>query len=404
MHRSRELAEGRLAPHDGLHELDGGEDAVARGGKLAEDDVARLLAADTAAGGTHVLPHVAVAHLRLGVLDAGLVERLVETQVAHDGRGDLVGHQVALVLHVARADVHNLVAVNQVAVLVDGQAAVGVAIVGKTTVQALGAHELLQGLDMRGTHAGVDIGAVGLAADGVDLRAHGLKHAACDGPRSAVGAVQADALATQGEDALRDEEAHVAIAAGEVILDRAHLGARGPRKLGALEAQAVDLAVEVGLDERDEVVAGLLAVAVHELDAVVGVRVVRSAYHDATVEILGARDIGDAGRRGDVHGVCVATAGRNAAGQGILKHVAGTTRVLAENDACAARLVVTRMQLAGQTLELAVVPAQEAADLKGVLGRKTHARFAAETVGAEILSHKEPVLRNVERSRRLCLR
>ena len=189
-----------------------------------------------------------------------------------------------------------------------------------------------------------------------------------------------------------------------MILNRAHLGARGPRKLGALEAQAVDLAVEVSLDERNEVVAGLLAVAVHELDAVVIVRVVRGAHHDAAVEILGAGDVGDAGRRGDMHGICVATAGSDATGQGILKHVAGTTRVLAENDACAARLVVARMQLAGQALELAVVPAQEAADFKGVLGRKAHARFAAETVGAEILSHKKPVLRNVERTGRLCLR
>ena len=366
--------------------------------------MARLLAADTAAGGTHVLPHVAVAHLRLGVLDAGLVEGLVEAQVAHDGRGDLVGHKVALVLHVARADVHDLVAVNQVAVLVDGQAAVSIAVVGKTAVQALGTHELLQGLDMRGAHASVDVGTVGLATDGVDLCAHGLEHAACDGPRSAVGTVQADALATQGEDALRDEEAHVAVAAGKVILNRAHLGARGPGKLGALEAQAVDLTVEVSLDECDEVVAGLLAVAVHELDAVVVVRVVRGAYHDAAVEILGAGDIGDAGRRGDVHGVCVTAAGSDTAGQGILKHVAGTARVLADDDARAARLVVARMQLAGQALELAVVPAQEAADFKGVLGRKAHARFAAETVGAEILSHKEPVLRNVERTGRICLR
>ena len=177
-----------------------------------------------------------------------------------------------------------------------------------------------------------------------------------------------------------------------MILDRAHLGARGPRKLRALEAQAVDLAVEVGLDECDEVVAGLLAVAVHELDAVVVVRVVRGAHHDAAVKILGAGDIGNAGRRGDVHGICVATAGSDTAGQGILKHVAGTTRVLAENDACAARLVVTRMQLTGQALELAVVPAQETADFKGVLGRKAHARFAAETVGAEILSHKNQSL------------
>ena len=288
--------------------------------------------------------------------------------------------------------------------LVNGQAAVGIAVVGKTAVQALSAHKLLQGLDVRGTHAGVDVGAVGLTADGVDLRAHGLEHAARNGPGSAVGTVQADALATQGEDALRDEEAHVAVAAGEVILDRAHLGARGPRKLRALEAQAVDLAVEVGLDECDEVVAGLLAVAVHELDAVVVVRVVRGAHHDAAVKILGAGDIGNAGRRGDVHGICVATAGSDTAGQGILKHVAGTTRVLADDDARAARFVITRVQLAGQALELAVVPAQETADLKGVLSREAHARFAAETVGAEILSHKEPVLRNVERTGRICLR
>ena len=182
MHGRGQLGERGLAPHDGLHELDGGEDAVAGGGELAEDDVARLLAADAAARLAHVLPHVAVTHLGLRVLDARLVESLVQAQVAHDGGGDLVGHEMALGLHVAGADVHDLVAVHHLAVLVHRKAAVGVAVVGKAAVQALGAHELLQGLDVRGAHAGVDVGAVGVAADGVHPGPQRLEDVARDGP------------------------------------------------------------------------------------------------------------------------------------------------------------------------------------------------------------------------------
>ena len=53
-----ELAQGLLLRHHRLHDLQAGEDAVAGGGVLGEDDVAALLAAQTAAVGHHVFVDV----------------------------------------------------------------------------------------------------------------------------------------------------------------------------------------------------------------------------------------------------------------------------------------------------------------------------------------------------------
>ena len=99
--------------------------------------------------GAHVLRDVFVAHGRLFIADARLIERLVQAEVGHDRRNDLGIAEAALGLHVARADIEDLVAVDDRAVFVHGQAAVSVAIEGKAHIQPVETDVLLQVFDMR---------------------------------------------------------------------------------------------------------------------------------------------------------------------------------------------------------------------------------------------------------------
>ena len=95
-----------------------------------------LLAAQRVAAGVHALEHVAVAHCGLQHLDAVFAHGAVQAEIA-DHRGDQCAvSQHAALMHRGREDRHDPVAVDSVAIRIDRQAAVGVAVVGDAHVGA----------------------------------------------------------------------------------------------------------------------------------------------------------------------------------------------------------------------------------------------------------------------------
>ena len=98
---------------------------------------------------THVLGNIFVADLGLFVADAELVKRLVEAHVRHDGRDYLLIAQDAAIVHILAADIQNVIACYDVALFVDGKAAVGIAVKGKTNIKSVFEDKLLHLLDMR---------------------------------------------------------------------------------------------------------------------------------------------------------------------------------------------------------------------------------------------------------------
>ena len=115
------------------------------------------------------------------------------------------------------------------------------------------------------------------------------------------------------------------------------------------------------------------------LSAVVVERIVAGRDHDAAVEAVGLRDVGHRGRRGHVEQVGIGPRGSDARCEGIFEHIRRAARVLADDDA----RVVVHVRLA----VLVEVPAEEAADFKGMFGGQSYVGFAAEAVGSKIFSH-----------------
>ena len=148
-HRCGQLGERFLAVEHDLHELDGRQKSVTSIGIFAENNVPGLFAADQVSVGAHILRDVFIADGRLFIADARLIERLIQAEVGHNRRNDLGIAEAALGLHIARADIEDLVAVDDRAVFVHGQAAVSVAIEGKAHVQPVETDVLLQVFDMR---------------------------------------------------------------------------------------------------------------------------------------------------------------------------------------------------------------------------------------------------------------
>ena len=326
-----------------------------------------LLAAEAVAGLDHVLIDVLVADLGLLVLDAHLVEGLVEAEVRHDGGDDLVVEELAALLHVQAVDVQRVVAGDDIALLVHTEAAVGVAVVGKADVQALVHHELLQMLDMRRAAVGVDVVAVRLRVHDIGPGAERVEHGLRDLPGGAVGHIQAHLHVLEAVLAHGNQVPDVAVAAGHIV--------HGAADLLPLGNGDLDLAVDVLLDLEDGLLVHLLAAAAQELDAVVVVGVVGGGDHDAAVEVVHAGDPGHGGGGGHVHDIGVRAGGHEARAQRVLEHVGGAAGVLADDDP--GLLAQTR----------AVVPAEEAADLDGVLIAQALVRLAAKAVRAEVFAH-----------------
>ena len=119
--------------------------------------MAALLTTDTAAVLRHVLIDILVAHGGLSITDALFVKGLIQTKVGHDGRDHRIGQQLAALFHIAAIDIQNMVAGDDIAFFVHAQAAIRIAIIGKTDIQALFHNKLLQTLDVGRSSVQVDV-------------------------------------------------------------------------------------------------------------------------------------------------------------------------------------------------------------------------------------------------------
>ena len=188
---------------------------------LYKQGVKQTLTDSTAAVFSHVLIDVLVAHSGLSVTNTLLIKSLVQAKIGHDRGNDGVSQQLATLLHVATVDVQDMVAGNDITLFIHTQATVSIAIEGKTDVQTVLHHELLQTLDVGRASVVVDICAVGLVVNDVGICAQSIKHRLGNIPVCTVGAVQTNLDALEGVDAQREQVAHIAVAACYIVYSAA---------------------------------------------------------------------------------------------------------------------------------------------------------------------------------------
>ena len=102
-----------------------------------------LLAAQAVLVLVHASIDVLIAHVGFLVREAGVIKCFEQAKVAHDGGNHGLLCQATILVEVGAADVENQVSVNYMAALVDCQAAVSVAVVGKAHVKAVLNHKAL---------------------------------------------------------------------------------------------------------------------------------------------------------------------------------------------------------------------------------------------------------------------
>jgi len=292
---------------------------------IAGDNVTGLLAAERIAGRQHLLKHVAVAHAGLHRLDAGLAHGDQQAQVAHDSDDEGVLGQCPALLRVDGQRTHDLVTIDEVALVVDGEAAIRVSVVCDTKVAAGLDDGRLQGLGVRGTRVQVDVAAVGGRIDDGDIRSKLPEHGRAQLGGRAVRAVDRDLHAAQiGADRL-DEVRNVGVLRPRVV---------GVDLADGVAGGTIPLGVHKSLDLVLHGVGQLIAAVREELNAVVGHRVVRGGDHDAEVNgVLGGRQMRDRGSGNDADAGHVHAGARQTRREGVVEELARDTCVAADDRA-----------------------------------------------------------------------
>ena len=236
---------------------------------------------------------------------------------AWNPRFDITVTATTLDTQVEREHGDDLVSVDGLAALVDGEHPVAVAVEGDAEVETLGGDEPSQGAEVGRTDAVVDVRAVRRHADRVHLCPAALEHGRGDVEECAVRAVDPDPKAGEIRPEGVDDVGDVALARVVGALDGTAAGA------GCVE-QRLDLLLLL-VDE--------LASVEEELHAVVLGRVVRGRHDDA--EMLGEERDSRGRKNAAENGG--ATRGHDPSGDRLLELGSRRARVAADEHAPAAR-------------------------------------------------------------------
>jgi hypothetical protein len=298
----------------------------------------------------------------------------LQPEIGHDGRHEPPAPQIAPAVPELGDHRHELVAIDDLALLVDDDDAVRVAIERDADIGAQLLHLGDQLLRRGRADLVVDVEAVRLDADLEDFGAQFPQRRRRHLVGRAIGAIEHDAQAAE-VDALGQG------ALGEFDVARLRrLVAMRPADVAAFDSlleQSLSISSSISVLD---LVGELVAVGAEQLDAVVVVRVVRGRDHHAQIGAQRARQHGDGGCRHRAEQVDVHAHGGEAGGERALDHVAGAARVLADDDAVA-------------LLAFDEVEARRHADLHRQLRRQLAAiGEPANAVGAEVLARHETAL------------
>src|SRR5690606_11116592 len=159
LHSPREFRKRLAAALHDREDLQRRDQTVARGGLVEADHMTGGFPADDPAGGPQRLVHVPVAELGPDEFDACIEQGMLEPEIAHY-RAHYRTLEAAFFLAGARQDEEQLVAIDDIADLVDHHDAIAVAIERDTHMCLDCGHGLLQQRRIRRAATGVDIRAV----------------------------------------------------------------------------------------------------------------------------------------------------------------------------------------------------------------------------------------------------
>ena len=299
----------------------------------------------------------------------------LEAEIGHHRADDARLGEQAILRPAFRDHGQELVAVDQMTVLVGDDDAIGVAVERDADIRAHLANFSAQRVGRRRAAVVVDVETVRFDTDRDHVGAEFPQRLGRHAIGGAVGAIDDDAQAVE-----REIARHGALGEFDVTVVHA-VDALGAAELGAFRQALGQFGVDHRLDLVFDLVGKLVAVGAEQLDAVIVIGVVRGRDHDAEIGAHRARQHGDGGRRHRAEQQHVHADRGEAGDQRRLDHIAGQPRILADHDAMAMLAAAEHKPARLSHFERQF--------------RRDHAiGAAANTIGAEMLAnHGAPPLR-----------
>src|SRR5690242_15912424 len=145
---AEQLACRSLAVDECSEDLQARDEAIAGRAMIGKDDMPRLLAADVPPARAHFFEHVAVADLRAQQLQARFAKLPLESEIGHDRGDDTFALQCAARLQPEGNQRHQLVAVDQLSLLVGNDQPIGVTVEREPDIGTARDHRFLHQLGM----------------------------------------------------------------------------------------------------------------------------------------------------------------------------------------------------------------------------------------------------------------
>ncbi len=253
----------------------------------------------------------------------------LQAEVRHHRRDDAGLREASLVAPALRDDGHHLVAVDHMALFIDDDHPVGVAVERDPHIRPHFAHLARQRLGRGRPDLEIDVEPVRLDADLDHFGAELPQRLGRDFVGGAVGAIDDDAHSVE-RDLAAERPLGVFDIAGLDVVDA--LGAAQIRRAGEHRR---DVAVHQRLDPRLDLVGEFEAVRPEQLDAVILVGVVGGGNHHPEIAAHRAGQHRDRRRRDRAQQQHVDADRREARDQRVFDHVAGEPRVFADDHALA---------------------------------------------------------------------
>ena len=128
----------------------------------------------------HVFGNIFVTDCRLLVVDSLCLECFVKSHVGHNCCNYSISVQFSLGFQEFTTYIQDLIAIDDVSLMVYRDTAVSISVICKTDIQSVVYYILLQDFDMCGTTCSVDVGSIRFIVDDISLCTKCIKNALCD--------------------------------------------------------------------------------------------------------------------------------------------------------------------------------------------------------------------------------
>ena len=200
------------------------------------------------------------------------------------------------------------------------------------------------------------------------IRSQGIKYRLGAGGCGTVGTVQGNLLSLKGTGSQGNQIADIAVSSCGKVHGSSDF-------ITGSQGYFLGFSVQISLNLRNKIIGNLFSIFIDDLKTIIIERIMGGGNHDSAGKIFRTNNIAYGRRGGDMHQIRVSPCSGNSCRKCILKHIAGASGILTDNNTAFLCAFVRK------------IIGQELSHLKGGIRCQIHVSLSTITVCSKIFSH-----------------